>query len=484
MGNSSWCRGEKKTTKNPSRDPSKGRFPPIGPWSPFRTLKNSFPLHSACEKGDLELICKLLYHGVDPNAPNSDGLLPIELLPCDENSDVALDILFPYSVEDGCSVSLHTMTVAMLQTSSYFRHLCSVAKEVTYDDTDLIFFRNKFRYLVKKHFFLFLDKFEHVVRAAIDEFFLYWMIIWPAGWDDVGEYAAVLDALVARGCLEELARPKTHLATEPKRIYEDEIWVAVPGTDIIIAQLIELFSFRFDEDEITKMILEMVSYGLRVTFHDLDFVYGRYGHNDLFRILLHMDVDDNVHWKNEVSVMVVLHFDPGLCLQDPEFIMLFEPSVSSSDLNLISVRANKDKALKYREFWACLEMQTRVREEDSCSTTGTDGIKKPKPVFYSLYYERDYRTGPKISLDAFFDYFNHEKVKEFCLSRCRRKKLIEKVKRMPTVSSLVELSRNVARSYIVDKFRAWSSRKFLTAVNALPVDNTTKSVLALDTKIY
>ena len=431
------------------------------PWSPFWTQKYRFRLHTACKKGDVELTCKHLYNGANPNARNSDGFLPIELLPCGENGDVLLDILFPYTFDDGCSVSFHTMTVAMLQNSSFFPRLMEGATEVPYDDDHLIFFRNEFRHVVKKHFLIFLDKFEHVVRAAIDEVFLYWGIIRPAAWDGASEYAEVLSALLARGCAEELVCTKSHLPSPPRGVgIPDRHWVLEPeSTENAILHLIKLFNSTFDEDEITKMILQMVSYGLRVSLHDLSFVYHKYGHNELFRILLHMDVNDNANVKDVLSVMVFLQFYPRLDFQN-------------------------------EEFKNCLEMHGGSPHCDSpVDTYWADGMMRRRlqmfsPAWFSPYFSTNSLNSDANSLDTLFDYYNQEELKEFCLSVCRRKYFIEKVKRLPRVPSLVELSRNVAREFIMDEFRVSSASEFLTAVNALDIGEKTKSVLTLERKIY
>ena len=414
----------------------------------------------------MELTCQLLYHGADPNTPNSKGFLPIELLPCDENLDEALNILFPYSFEDGCSVPLRTMTKSMRDNSSLFRRVLSVAKEVTYDDDDLNYFRREFIHIFKKNFLLFLDKFEHVVRASIDEKFLCSGIIQPAGCENVDEYAEVLDALFSKGCADELASTKHHLVSGSGcgcdcglyQGYEPET------TDNVITQFIAVFSSKFDEDEITKRVLVMVSYGLRVTLYDLNFVYYKYGHNELFRILLHVDVYDNVSSKELLSVMVFLHYKPRLDFQNQEF----------------------RRCLKLHTGFAPVVAQGVDAQTVDYPSDGT--VDACLNIDYALCNFRQFAGSCLISttnsLDTLFDYFNHDNLKEMCLGLCKRKDFVEKVKKLPRVSSLVELSRNVARRFIMDEFGVSSLKDFLTAVNRLPVDKTTKSILVLERKIY
>jgi hypothetical protein len=55
---------------------------------------------------------------------------------------------------------------------------------------------------------------------------------------------------------------------------------------------------------------------------------------------------------------------------------------------------------------------------------------------------------------------------------------------MPEVASLVELSRNAARKFIVKSYNIKNSSQFYTALDELPIGKMNKNIIALEKKLY
>ncbi|XP_063906053.1 uncharacterized protein LOC135124766 [Zophobas morio] len=449
MGNSIWSRDEITLYSEAHKLQITIRFLCIE--ISYEIRRFSF-LDDACKRADVEHICKLLIAKPDPHAHRYAGFLSgfsLEELQKHENCELLLDIVFPYAFEDDCAVTFKTMILAMCWNSSFFSRLMAVVKKVTYNNAALNCFCRHFDLLIKKHLIIFLDKFEHVVKAAIDKNFFY-RIKLPSRVSDTNmdQYLEIIDMVLSRECLcRELIHAKREVVRVPSYITDPEF------TNNTITQFIASFSSVFDEDEITKRVLLMVSYDLRVTLHDLNFVYYKYGYNDLFRILLHMDVYDNVSSKELLSVMVYLHYKPGVDFHDPKFIQCLKHHAGVAPVVVHDSDVHFENDSKVYEKFKLRELETVL-----CNKTN--------------------------SLDTLFDYFNQEELKELCLGLCERKNFVEKVMRLPRVCSLVELSRNVETRLIVEGLGVSTAKEFLTVLNGLRVDKTAKSVLALERKIY
>ncbi|RZC43149.1 ankyrin repeat and SOCS box protein 3-like [Asbolus verrucosus] len=349
------------------------------------------PLYAACEEGNLNWIHMLLYYGASATIPSHNGILPVAVI----SSSIPYvqqiylqEILLNHTFdEDKISVNLSTLVAAMALDSSLFLKLVDVASDVNHAMSDLKYFYSSLIHLKAKHFRLFVQKFGNIVKDMIENF-------------------APLTMLVSLGVDLALPELKEILYIFLKSDYVAEFVQMSDSSYPIITNLVRMFNtpeMVVQEGEITNIVCLMLTYGLNVTSGDLDTVYCYYGHSELFKILLHMDIEMAEGKGTYGSVMAALYYNPNT------------------------------------EVEVCLD---------------------------------------KFSLSSdLFSYYNHPTFKEYVLNkRLVDEKIAAKVKILPPVPSLVELSRNVTRKYIVNRYGIKNSMQFYTVLKWLPI--------AIDPLIY
>jgi hypothetical protein len=87
------------------------------------------------------------------------------------------------------------------------------------------------------------------------------------------------------------------------------------------------------------------------------------------------------------------------------------------------------------------------------------------------------------SIANLLDYFDHPKLKELCLLSTNNE-TATRAKELPPVPLLVELARNAARKYIARNFKIQTPKQFYSVLDRLPIDRRSKSIIALETKLY
>jgi hypothetical protein len=87
------------------------------------------------------------------------------------------------------------------------------------------------------------------------------------------------------------------------------------------------------------------------------------------------------------------------------------------------------------------------------------------------------------SIANLLDYFDHPKLKELCLLSTNNE-TATRAKELPPVPLLVELARNAARKYIARNFKIQTPKLFYSVLDRLPIDRRSKSIIALETKLY
>ncbi|RZC34651.1 Ankyrin repeat domain containing protein, partial [Asbolus verrucosus] len=245
------------------------------------------PLYIACQQNNVDWVHLLLYYGALATVPSFQGILPLAVAP-----QHLQDVLFDHTFDDVKSdVALRTLMETMSHDSSLFAKIVNVTSDVSYDVYDLNYLCDNLIYLKAKHFRLFIDKFSNIIKEMIDNFSPLTMII---GLDvdlQLHEMKKVLYAFLESNHVCEFVR-----ASDP--MYP------------IIAHLLRMFNkpkIFVEEEETTKIICQMLTYGLDVTSDDLDTVYVYYGHCNLFKILLHMDIE----MIGQSCAMAALCYDPN-----------------------------------------------------------------------------------------------------------------------------------------------------------------------------
>ncbi|XP_063914768.1 uncharacterized protein LOC135131129 [Zophobas morio] len=177
---------------------------------------------------------------------------------------------------------------------------------------------------------------------------------------------------------------------------------------------------------LTELVCCLLSYGANVTPSDLNAVYVFYGRCELFDIMLHMDIQ------------TPKEFIPCCAIYDHEVIQQSIMPYFIYDVNL-----NIDKFLQ-------------------------------NPQSYLL-----------MDLDVLLDFFALPRLQDFFLADgTASDKVMKKMEILPSVPSLVELSRNVAREHIINTFGIKTSSQFYTAIKKLPVNNIYKRIISFEQRLY
>jgi hypothetical protein len=78
---------------------------------------------------------------------------------------------------------------------------------------------------------------------------------------------------------------------------------------------------------------------------------------------------------------------------------------------------------------------------------------------------------------ALLGYFNYEPLKKFWSRPEHGREINDEVRKQPKLPSLVELSRNVAKKYILNKYRIRTSKRLHFVLDALQIDWLTKDTI-------
>ncbi|KAJ3656473.1 hypothetical protein Zmor_015546 [Zophobas morio] len=81
------------------------------------------------------------------------------------------------------------------------------------------------------------------------------------------------------------------------------------------------------------------------------------------------------------------------------------------------------------------------------------------------------------------NYFVHPKLRDFLSTRLLKKDLT-RLENYPRVPKLVEMARNSFRQYFVTKLDIKSAKQYYTLLNCLPIGDTHKKIITLETKLY
>jgi hypothetical protein len=87
------------------------------------------------------------------------------------------------------------------------------------------------------------------------------------------------------------------------------------------------------------------------------------------------------------------------------------------------------------------------------------------------------------SIASLLDHFNHPKLKQLCLSSSNNQ-IASIAKELPQVPLLAEVARNAARKYIARGFKIETPKQFYSLLDRLAIDRLSKSMIALEIKLY
>ncbi|KAJ3647030.1 hypothetical protein Zmor_024579 [Zophobas morio] len=77
----------------------------------------------------------------------------------------------------------------------------------------------------------------------------------------------------------------------------------------------DLIGLGCDEKTITELYCYLLSYGLNLGELDLQIIYKKFGYCELFKILLHMDVQMSIRWRYTKNVVPVFVYDINMNLE-------------------------------------------------------------------------------------------------------------------------------------------------------------------------
>jgi hypothetical protein len=193
----------------------------------------------------------------------------------------------------------------------------------------------------------------------------------------------------------------------------------------------------------------------------------------------------------------------------PKLIQAFDPSFSAISLLIKAFRYHRHMfveeekltktAILMLSYGLCVtleDLETVYRFYGYCDlfrlllrmdVQFCDGHKaSPRVLMYcdpSTDLDKCFDDYSSLAIGSLLDHFNHPKLKKLCLSNSN-KEIANKAKELPPVPLLVELARNAARKYIARNFKIQTPKQFYSVLDRLPIDRRSKSIIALETKLY
>ncbi|XP_063903655.1 uncharacterized protein LOC135123078 [Zophobas morio] len=193
-----------------------------------------------------------------------------------------------------------------------------------------------------------------------------------------------------------------------------------------------------------ELFVYLILHGLQVDTKLPEFVFNKYGYCDLFKLLLHLDVDNDTKLLSNKITRNLYNYSG--CLLTPRNRSVLIPPNSrfrTSVLHFIcDVTSNLNLSTEN-----CGAFNTDVLEYFAC------------PELYKLILHL--AENGKLSDEA-----------------------LKRIKNHPRVSLLTEISRNVFRKYFVTKLKITTTKQFYSLLNGLPISATHKKIITFETKLY
>ncbi|KAJ3646803.1 hypothetical protein Zmor_024373 [Zophobas morio] len=201
-----------------------------------------------------------------------------------------------------------------------------------------------------------------------------------------------------------------------------------------------LISQTNNESTTTEIFIYLLMYGLRVKVKLLDIVYNRYGYCELFKLLLHMDIEE----PDPTNLRTHSFYEYVFDLEDTSRVNI---QLKNSLLNFI------------------LDINFDVEK---------------LPEQFRCYNNK--------RIQHLLDYFAHPKVYELISKYAERRKLssdtLRKIENHPQVPLLMEMARDIFRKYFRESFQITTTKMLYSFINGLPIAATHRKIITFETKLY
>ncbi|KAJ3644961.1 hypothetical protein Zmor_022657 [Zophobas morio] len=222
------------------------------------------PFYSACVTGHSEFVHLMVCFGADPMV-TTDDFLPFDAS-VDYNLTDVQEVLYYFTFDEGCEVSVKTMTVLMIKESPFFQPLIDTCS-IVYDENDLSYLRENLHLIEPETFKIFMDKYENVVRDMFTE-----------------DYPLLY---IFTKCSAENGERFVYALFE-SRLRDD----LIPNVETCLKNFIRFR--RVGQNFLTRFVCYLLSYGCEISTCDMNAIYRCFGFGELFKILLHMKIIDHV----------------------------------------------------------------------------------------------------------------------------------------------------------------------------------------------
>jgi hypothetical protein len=381
------------------------------------------PLYLVCSDDSFpnEALYFLMRHKADPFIESDCCVIPLAAL--SPGKQALLDVVFDYTFRDCTEITLKLpwLTRALIRDSPAFRKFCQKSFHVTWKCCDLIDLSTKIAHAEPENLALFLDVFEDVVVAMFDNI------------KTANPINDITDQMFWH----------THGAHRMKRneryfgllqvIFKSRIVSKfverLQIKDPIIAQVIEATfpNTRNKLDDLTDLVGQMLKEGVHVTFMDLNF--------------MDLNMADALAKNSEMHRMI----------SQADIIPLHE-------MALLTTSFPSEVILKY------------------------DIHINPSKIINYMHSSR-FVSG-NVGL-GYLDYFCDPSLNKALLDiAVNVNEVLERVKQLPKVPSMLQLSRDACRRHLIKRLHIKTSRQFYTALDRLPIGQWTKKILLFQFKLY
>ena len=223
----------------------------------------------------LEFVSLLLYHGADPRIRNKDDLNPFEksVLHCSDT--VLQEILFYYTYDEYTELATHLSV--LLRLAQYESPLLLMFEGAVIDDFSRGSYGQIF-YIDVEYLKILIKRFEGAINTVLPLCTLY---EWSRNAVSFEKIEVFINSSVKSGMVACLQNE------------ED---------DLVFQHLIDC---ELDEGVLSGVVCYFLSYGLNLTESGLQRIFQKFGYCELFKILLHMDVEMVVDYDKQIMPTLI-----------------------------------------------------------------------------------------------------------------------------------------------------------------------------------
>ncbi|XP_063904351.1 uncharacterized protein LOC135123532 [Zophobas morio] len=395
-------------------------------------------LFNSSKQNNDEIITTLLCYGADPFSESAAGHNVFESAVIHGQPAFIQELLFLYTFDEHipCDIMFKVLLILAKQKSPMFHTILERGMDILVNETEKVDFAKLLYDLLapdSDYLEILVEKCNTLISDIFENLVFYSSTLYPPSC--IGEYRKYTYEEVFS---TNLSLRKLILLLEKNAMVRQSVidFISTLKSDTLFYCISEANS----ESITTELFIYLILHGLKIETTTLETVFSKYGYNDLFKLLLHMDLEDDIEkrdnkilWNHRSRIHYGLDLFPRWTYQFENLVLFFI-------------------------FYVIPNLELKP---DRCNFYNTNGL---------------------------LDYFACSEVHKLLSKLAKSGKLsdetLKRLQNHPRVPLLTEIARNVFRKYFMYKCNITTAKQFYSLLNGLPISSTHKKVITLETKLY